>query len=47
MANLAETSIKQVYVYILDKYRIEPPTSKKRWIELYDDMDVDMKITGN
>ena len=27
--------------YIPDKYRIEPPTSKKRWIDLYNDMDVD------
>jgi endonuclease/exonuclease/phosphatase family metal-dependent hydrolase len=38
---LEEISTKDIYQYILDKDKIKPPTSQNRWIELYDDMDVD------
>jgi hypothetical protein len=39
--DLEEISTKNIYQYILDKDQIKPPTSKNRWIELYDDMNLD------
>jgi hypothetical protein len=39
--DLEEICTKDIYQYILDKDKIKPPTSQNRWIELYDDMNVD------
>jgi hypothetical protein len=41
---LDEISTKQVYKQTLDTEKIKPPTSKKRWIELYDEMDLDENL---
>jgi hypothetical protein len=38
---LEDISTKEIYKYILDKEKIKPPTSKKRWIEKYDNINVD------
>ena len=38
---LEDINMKEIYKYILDKEKTKPPTSKQRWNEKYDDMDLD------
>ena len=39
--NLDDITTKEIYTYIIKKEKARPPTSKNRWIEIYNEMNVD------
>jgi hypothetical protein len=43
LVNIEEITTKEVYNHILTG-KSKTPTSKQRWIELYDDMDLDNSL---
>jgi hypothetical protein len=41
---IEEITTRDIYIHLIDKNKNTPPTSKKRWIDLYDDMNLDDEL---
>jgi hypothetical protein len=39
--NIDEITTKDIYTYIIKKWKIKPAAGKIKWIEKYDDMNLD------